>query len=105
MRVLSEKQQKIIREKLIISITNREDLDIQSLQRAAVILYSANKKGFLLPGVELRKILNEQKDESEKFSEKSSEMLELLADAYYILVNGLHNKNNRKYAISKSELI
>ena len=89
---------------MIFSITNKEDLDIQSLQRVAVILYSINKNGFLLPGIELRKILTNEKDVSKTFSQKSVEMLELLADSYYILVQGLRNKTDCKYALSKSDL-
>lgn len=104
MKVLSEKQQLIIREKLMNSITNKEDLDIQDLKRAAVILYSINKKGFLLPGIELRKILADGKDVSKIFSPKSIEMLELLADSYYILIQGLYDKIYCKYALSKSDL-
>lgn len=104
MKILSEKQQEVIREKLLTSIRNMDDPDIQSLRRAAVILYSINKKGFLLPGIELRKILTDEKDGSKKFHPKSIEMLELLADAYYILIQGLKNKMDCKFALSKSEL-
>lgn len=103
MKILSEKQQEVIREKLLNSIRNMDDPDIQSLRRAAVILYSINKKGFLLPGIELRKILTDEKD-GKKFHPKSIEMLELLADAYYILIQGLKNKMDCKFALSKSEL-
>jgi len=92
-KTLTEKESKKIAELLSRAIKNKHPHPAD-LQRAAVILYTARERGYILTEAEVYDI-TEQSGES--YSDTMKDTLGSMADAYNDLVYGLNNSENESF--------
>jgi hypothetical protein len=91
---LTEKESKKIAELLSTAIKNKEHPHPADLQRAAVILYTARERGYILTQAEVYDIIEQS---GESYSDAMKDTLSSMADAYNDLVYGLDNSENDVY--------
>ena len=93
-KTLTEKESKKIADLLSRALKNKEHPHPADLQRAAVILYTARERGYILTEAEVYDI-TEQSGES--YSDTMKDTLGSMADAYNDLVYGLNNSENESF--------
>jgi len=100
-KTLTEKESKKIAELLSRAIKNKEHPHPADLQRAAVILYTARERGYILTEAEVYDIMEQS---GESYSETMKSTLGSMADAYNDLVYGLNNSENESFRFKENDL-
>ena len=100
-RELTEKESKKIAELLSRAIKNKEHPHPADLQRAAVILYTARERGYILTEAEVYDIIEQS---GESYSDTMKDTLSSMADAYNDLVYGLNNSENESFRFKENDL-
>ncbi len=100
-KTLTEKESKKIAELLSRALKNKEHPHPADLQRAAVILYTARERGYILTEAEVYDIIEQS---GESYSETMKSTLGSMADAYNDLVYGLNNSENESFRFKENNL-
>jgi hypothetical protein len=100
-KTLTEKESKKIADLLSRALKNKEHPHPADLQRAAVILYTARERGYILTEAEVYDIIEQS---GESYSETMKSTLGSMADAYNDLVYGLNNSENESFRFRENDL-
>jgi hypothetical protein len=100
-KTLTEKESKKIADLLSRALKNKEHPHPADLQRAAVILYTARERGYILTEAEVYDIIEQS---GESYSETMKSTLGSMADAYNDLVYGLNNSENESFRFKENNL-
>jgi hypothetical protein len=100
-KTLTEKESKKIADLLSRALKNKEHPHPADLQRAAVILYTARERGYILTEAEVYDIIEQS---GESYSETMKGTLGSMADAYNDLVYGLNNSENESFRFRENDL-
>jgi hypothetical protein len=100
-KTLTEKESKKIAELLSRAVKNKEHPHPADLQRAAVILYTARERGYILTEAEVYDIIEQS---GEAYSDAMKDTLSSMADAYNDLVYGLNNSENESFRFKENDL-
>jgi hypothetical protein len=100
-KTLTENESKKIAELLSRALKNKEHPHPADLQRAAVILYTARERGYIITEAEVYDIIEQS---GESYSETMKSTLGSMADAYNDLVYGLNNSENESFRFKENDL-
>lgn len=101
-KTLSEKQKRIVAQKLSQAIINKQHPHPADLTRAALILYDLNKLGYNAVDYVVDEIIEKS---GKNYSETMKEELEAMTNAYSYLIEGQNDPYYAKSRITESDLL